>query len=619
MDKYSVLKEYFGYTQFRKGQEQLIDCILGGGDVLGIMPTGAGKSICYQVPAMLLCGMTIVVSPLISLMQGQVRALTDAGIPAACLHSGMTQAEYFAALDAVRAGEIRLLYAAPERLLTDAFLSLTETVAIAMVAVDEAHCLSQWGQDFRPSYLQIAEFLEALPVRPVVAAFTATATDEVSADIKRLLNLRAPLELVTGFDRPNLRWEVEQARPSKKYEKLLEILRRNEGKSGIIYCISRRLTEEVCAKLCADGYRATRYHAGLSAEERKANQDSFLRDDTPIITATNAFGMGIDKSNVSFVVHYNMPRSMEAYYQEAGRAGRDGMPAECVLLFCDGDVRTNRLFIEEDSENDIISEEQRESVRKKDWARLDAMVRYCNRTDCLRQYILEYFGEAAPGFCGNCGACLDDTEQIDATVQAQKILSCVYRLGQRGTHGSARLISDILAGKETKQIVQMDYRSLSTYALMKDTSAKQIRHMTEVLLSRGYLSVHTDEYSALYLTPRANAVLRGKETVTMPIPKQDLQQTVRERRLAAMPDFDMDTVLYERLRRVRSRFATREAMPAYIICSDATLRDMCVKRPLDEESMLAVSGVGKYKYDKYGEAFIEEIRAYTEETEASHD
>ncbi|HAG13864.1 MAG TPA: ATP-dependent DNA helicase RecQ, partial [Ruminococcus sp.] len=365
-------------------------------------PTGAGKSVCYQVPAMLLCGMTIVVSPLISLMQDQVAALRNAGMPAACLHSNLSAAEYFQTLDMIRDGQIKLLYASPERLMTESFLSLTDSVAVAMVAVDEAHCLSQWGQDFRPSYLQIAEFLRELPRRPVVAAFTATATQAVRDDIVRLLGLQHPMELVTGFDRKNLRWIVE--RPTDKYAALLRILKRNRGKSGIVYCISRRVTEEICSKLCADGFAATRYHAGLSPTERLANQEAFLRDEMQIITATNAFGMGIDKSNVSFVVHYNMPKSMEAYYQEAGRAGRDGMPAECTLLYSPQDIRTNTFLIENnDAENDRLSPEERASVRQKDMRRLQAMVRYCSSTDCLRHFILGYFGEKSPTHCGNCG------------------------------------------------------------------------------------------------------------------------------------------------------------------------------------------------------------------------
>ena len=608
MDKYSVLKEYFGYTRFRTGQEQLIDHILTGGDVLGIMPTGAGKSICYQVPAMLLCGITIVVSPLISLMQDQVTALKDAGMPAACLHSGMSQNDYFTVLDAVRNGEIKMLYAAPERLLTDAFLALTDSVAIAMVAVDEAHCLSQWGQDFRPSYLQIAQFLDLLPRRPVVAAFTATATDSVRADIRRLLKLQNPLEIVTGFDRENLRWIVERPAASKKYEALLEVLARNKGKSGIVYCISRRLTEEICAKLRADGYQATRYHAGLSPEERTRNQEAFLRDECPIITATNAFGMGIDKSNVSFVVHYNMPKSMEAYYQEAGRAGRDGMPAECVLLYNKADIRTNLLFIEGDSENDIITSEQREEVRKKDRERLNAMVQYCNLTDCLRHFILAYFGEESAGFCGNCGSCLTETEVIDVTLEAQKILSCVYRLAQRGRAGTSRLIAYILCGKDVKQVVENNYQTLSTYGLMKNTDNKQIQHMVEILLSRGYLSMQ--EFQALHLTPKANAVLRGQEKVIMQLPKEDLRQTKRMQKLAAMPDYGLDEELFRILRKVREKLAAKEFVPAYIVFSDATLRDMCIKRPTDEDALLAVSGVGKYKLDKYGDAFLTALREY---------
>ena len=614
MTPQTILKEYFGYDRFRDGQEALIRQILSGGDVLGIMPTGAGKSICYQVPAMLMTGITVVVSPLISLMQDQVAALKDAGLPAACLHSNLDQRAYFDTLDAVRRGEIRLLYAAPERLLTDAFLSLTDTVAVAMVAVDEAHCLSQWGQDFRPGYLQIAEFLEQLPRRPVVAAFTATATQSVRDDIRRLLGLREPLELVTGFDRKNLRWIVE--RPTKKYEALLRILKRNKGKSGIVYCISRRVTEEICSKLCADGFRAARYHAGLSPEERTANQEAFLRDEVQIITATNAFGMGIDKSNVSFVVHYNMPKSMEAYYQEAGRAGRDGSPAECTLLYSPQDIRTNTFLIENsEQENDRLTPEQRSAVKQKDFERLQAMVRYCSLTDCLRHYILGYFGEQSPTHCGNCGSCLAETETVDATVPAQKILSCVFRVAQRGRRCGTKMLCDILQGKDTKQLKEAGYQTLSTYGLLGDISRIHLEHMVSILLSRGYLMTDTGQYATLSLTPKANAVLRGQETVQMALPQHDLKQTRREQQLANMPDYGVDEVLFQKLRRVREKLAAKEFVPAYIVFSDATLRDMCNKRPLDEEQMLAISGVGKYKMDKYGEAFLTALREYAAEQE----
>ena len=616
MTPQSVLKEYFGYDRFRDGQEALIAQILAGGDVLGIMPTGAGKSICYQVPAMLMTGITIVVSPLISLMQDQVAALRDAGIPAACLHSNLEQNAYFDTLDAVRNGEIRLLYAAPERLLTDAFLSLTDSVAVAMVAVDEAHCLSQWGQDFRPGYLEIASFLEQLPRRPVVAAFTATATQAVRDDIRRLLKLREPLELVTGFDRKNLRWIVE--RPAKKYEALLRILKRNKNKSGIVYCISRRVTEEICSKLCADGFRAVRYHAGLSAEERTANQEAFLRDEVQIITATNAFGMGIDKSNVSFVVHYNMPKSMEAYYQEAGRAGRDGMPAECTLLYSPQDIRTNMFLIENsEQENDRLTPAERAAVKQKDIERLQAMIRYCSLTDCLRHFILRYFGEQAPTHCGNCGSCLAETETVDATVPAQKILSCVYRVAQRGRHCGSRMLCDILQGRDTKQLREAGYQTLSTYGLLGDLSRVHLEHMVSILISRGYLLTDANQYATLSLTAKANAVLRGQEQVQMALPLRDLKQTKREQQLANMPDYGVDEELFQKLRRVREKLAAREFVPAYIVFSDATLRDMCSKRPRNEEEMLAISGVGKYKMDKYGEAFLMALAEYEGERAGS--
>ncbi len=608
----AVLKEYFGYDRFRDGQAALISRILEGGDVLGIMPTGAGKSVCYQVPAMLLTGMTVVISPLISLMEDQVAALREAGIPAACLHSNLDRDAYFQTLDAVREGAVRLLYAAPERLLTDMFLSLTDTVAIAMIAVDEAHCLSQWGQDFRPSYLEIAEFLQLLPRRPVVAAFTATATESVRADIRRLLGLQAPLELVTGFDRENLRWIVE--RPSNKYKALLEVLRRNRGKSGIVYCISRKQTDNVCEKLRADGFAVGRYHAGMSPQERSANQEAFLHDEIQIITATNAFGMGIDKSNVSFVVHYNMPKSMEAYYQEAGRAGRDGSPAECVLLFSPQDISTNMLLIESSAQDhDRLTPQQREAIRKKDTERLQAMVRYCSLTDCLRHFILRYFGEDSPGHCGNCGSCLTDTETVDATVAAQKILSCVFRVRQRGSACGSRMLCDILQGKDTKQLQERGYAQLSTYGLMRDISRVQLEHMVNILISRGYLVTDTGQYRTLSLGERAVPVLRGQEQVTMSLPRHDLKETKRQKRLAEMPDYEPDEALFQKLRKVRERLAAREHMPAYIVFSDATLREMCTKRPSDDEELLAISGVGRHKLEKYGEAFLDALAKYAEE------
>ena len=600
-----ILRDFFGYDKFRGGQEALITRILQGGDVLGIMPTGAGKSICYQVPALMLPGMTVVVSPLISLMQDQVTALRESGIAAACLHGNLSSEEYFATLDAIRAGQVCLLYAAPERLLTDAFLSLADYVQISLVAVDEAHCLSQWGQDFRPHYLEIADYLSRLPQRPVVAAFTATATAAVREDIRRLLRLRDPLELVTGFDRENLRWIVEQ--PQKKYDALLRILREHKGKSGIIYCLTRKLTDEVCEKLRKDGFSCVNYHAGLSPEVRTANQDAFIRDEVPLITATNAFGMGIDKSNVSFVVHYNMPKSMEAYYQEAGRAGRDGMPADCILLYSAQDIRLNQFLIDkDDTENDRMTPEQRAAVREKDHARLNAMVRYCTLTDCLRHYILRYFGEESPMHCGNCGSCLSDTETVDATVDAQKILSCVYRMDQRGLHGGVRLVCDTLQAKETKQTTALRLSSLSTYGIMQETPRKQLEQMVNILISRGYLHVASGQFPTLELTTKSHPVLRGKETVQMALPKHQ----PKKKTLDSVPDFAGDEALFERLKKVRSRLAAKEYVPAYIIFNNATLQAMCEQMPLNAAEMLDVPGVSRHKMEKYGDAFLQAIRDY---------
>lgn len=620
-DAQQILREYFGYDSFREGQQQLIAQILRGGDVLGIMPTGAGKSLCYQVPALMLPGLTVVISPLISLMEDQVAALRQTGIPAVCLHSNLDQQTYFAQLDEVRAGRVRLLYAAPERLLTDSFLALSAQRPVAMVAVDEAHCLSQWGQDFRPGYLDIAEYLTRLPQRPIVAAFTATATKTVREDIRRLLGLHEPLELVTGFDRENLRWVLE--RPSRKYDALLRHLKRMKAKSGIVYCISRRLTDEVCEKLCADGFSAARYHAGLTPAERAANQDAFLRDEVQIMVATNAFGMGIDKSNVSFVIHYNCPKSMEAYYQEAGRAGRDGMPAECILLYSAGDIHINQMLIEGDRENDRLTPEQRQAVTRQDHARLSAMVRYGGLSDCLRHYILGYFGESSPAHCGNCSCCLTETEKADVTVPAQKILSCVFRAAQRGINCGQRLLCDVLQGKETDQITKLRLESLSTYGILTDVPRAKLERMVQILISRGCIAVNTEQYNSLSLTPRANPILRGQETVEMALPKEKPRavsrsgKTAEPVQLSAMPEFSANEDLFQRLRRVRERLAAKEYVPAYVIFSDATLHDMAKRRPATPDQMLAVSGVGSYKLAKYGAVFLQTIAEYTQETGAA--
>ena len=409
MNKFDILKEYFGHSGFRSGQAEMIDNILAGRDVLGIMPTGAGKSICYQVPAMLLDGMTIVVSPLISLMKDQVSALISAGVSAACINSSLTQEEYSDTVSRAFRNGFKIIYVAPERLDSPELLKLASAVRISMVTVDEAHCVSQWGQDFRPSYLHITSFIEKLHYRPIISAFTATATDDVKEDIIRILGLREPFSLTTGFDRKNLYFSV--LHPASKYTALRELLEKYKDKCGIVYCLSRKNVEEVCERLNSDGFTATRYHAGLSDAERHRNQEDFIYDRKRIMVATNAFGMGIDKSDVSFVIHYNMPKNIESYYQEAGRAGRDGEPAECILLYSGNDVRTNNFMIEKSrEENNDLSDEQKDIMLERDKQRLKEMTFYSTTSGCLREFILNYFGEKAPNYCGNCSSCVNGFE-----------------------------------------------------------------------------------------------------------------------------------------------------------------------------------------------------------------
>ena len=441
MEKVELLQRVFGYSSFRSGQEKLIDGVLSGQDVFGIMPTGGGKSMCYQLPALMLPGITLVISPLISLMRDQVMALKAAGVPAAFLNSTLTGAQMQAAYRNLLAGRYKIVYVAPERLDYPGFGAVVEKLNISFVAVDEAHCISQWGQDFRPSYLRIVQFIDSLPKRPVVGAFTATATRSVQEDVERILELRSPVREVTGFDRPNLYFEVIQ--PESKDKALLRLLAGRKGKSGIVYCATRKKVESVCELLCDHGYAATRYHAGLSEAERSENQEDFLYDRKTVMVATNAFGMGIDKSNVSFVIHYNMPKSIEAYYQEAGRAGRDGAEADCILLFSPGDVQTARFLINNGSDNEEMDAVQREEVRRQDLERLDAMIGYCKTKSCLRGYILDYFGQKHPAMCGNCGSCKGNFRSVDITREAQIILSCVKRVHDAlGYNVGANLLVD---------------------------------------------------------------------------------------------------------------------------------------------------------------------------------
>ena len=605
MDKFQVLREFFGHESFRSGQEQLIDNILSGRDVLGIMPTGAGKSLCYQVPALMLRGITVVVSPLISLMKDQVSALVSAGVSAACINSAMTAQEYYDFFRRASAGEYRIIYAAPERLATEEFLRFAENTSIAMVTVDEAHCVSQWGQDFRPSYLHIIDFIERLSYRPVVSAFTATATSEVRDDIVRILRLNDPFVITTGFDRPNLYFAVMN--PGNKYQQLVSLIKGYGDKCGIVYCLARKTVEEVCEKLNSDGFSATRYHAGLSAEERQLNQEEFIYDRCRIMVATNAFGMGIDKSDVRYVIHYNMPKNLESYYQEAGRAGRDGENSECTLLYSPMDVRTNQFLIDNSREaDDQLDPEVAEEVRRKDIERLKFMTFYSTTSDCLRHFILRYFGENSPENCGNCSCCLIGHETTDITLDAKKIISCVYRVHQIGREFGKTMICDILRGNANERLMSLGLDRLSTYGIMKEDAPKKIRSEIDFLVQNGYLSMSEGDYPVLRLSAESGAVLRGEKELTMRLPKvlPKAQKKAREKQFFA------DDELFEMLRKLRKSLAEEENKPAYIVFDDSALRDMRRKMPTTKEEFLEVSGVGKVKAEKYSKAFCGLIKEY---------
>ncbi len=599
-----ILKQYFGYDAFRPGQDTLIGAVLSRRDALGIMPTGAGKSICYQVPALALPGLTVVVSPLISLMKDQVGALVQAGVPAGCLNSTMDYAEYDETIYRALRGGLKLLYVAPERLDTPALARLAAQAPISMVTIDEAHCVSQWGQDFRPSYLRIAEFIASLPARPVVSAFTATATAEVRDDIVRLLGLREPALVTTGFDRPNLQFEVR--RPPEKMRELLHILRAHGRQcTAIVYCATRKGVEQVCDTLCEHGYAATRYHAGLSDRERRDNQDDFLFDRKSIMVATNAFGMGIDKSNVSLVVHYNMPKNLESYYQEAGRAGRDGSPAACILLYAGRDVQTNQFLIENSSPDPALGEETRAALRQKDLDRLRDMTFYCATEGCLRQYLLRYFGERAPDFCGSCGNCLTHFDTVDVTVEAQKIVSCVYRLQQRGYRFGKGMVSEILRAGSDPRIAAYGLTDLSTYGIMREEKPARVRAILEYLLLHGYLAQTAGDKPCVTLSARSAEIIRERRPVSMKLPRRAAPAKTKTAKADAAP-----SGLYDVLREVRAKLARLAGVPPYVIFSNATLADMAAHRPRTRAEFLEVSGVGDTKAQKYGKRFLDAIADY---------
>lgn len=613
MDKFSILKHNFGHSRFRQGQEALIDAILSGRDVLGVMPTGGGKSLCYQVPALMLSGVTLVISPLISLMKDQVSALKKSGITAAYINSSLTSDQLRLVYERTSKGAYKLLYIAPERLITKEFLALIQKIEISLVSVDEAHCISQWGQDFRPSYLKIADFIDALPHRPVVAAFTATATAEVQQDIIRLLRLIDPMCNVTGFDRPNLFFDVQS--PKNKMSVLLNLLRERKEKNGIIYCATRASVERICQHLCDKGISATCYHAGLDEATRRSNQDAFQFDRKNVMVATNAFGMGIDKSNVNFVIHYNMTKSLEAYYQEAGRAGRDGEPADCILLFSAGDIETARFLIK-NSSNEELSEDAQALVRQKDYERLQTMVGYCKTTKCLRGYILDYFGQKHEAVCGNCGNCKSSYQLNDITIPAQMILSCVIRVKENlGYFVGKTLIIQTLRGSKEKRLLDLGLNRLSTYGLMNKMTAEQVHTLIDFLELDGYLHINS-LHSTLEPTPTASSVLFKGKKVFMPVRTVSAsfttEKNIRQTELSSGSK-EVDK-LFAVLKAVRTQIAQQENIPAYIVFSNATLMDMAVKAPRTMAEFLDVSGVGETKAARYGEVFLKAIAAQKEDS-----
>ncbi len=604
MDELAVLKQYFGYDAFRPGQREAVRALLSGRDVLCVMPTGAGKSLCYQVPALLLPGVTLVVSPLISLMKDQVAALNQAGVRAAYLNSSLTPRQFQLALENAAQGMYRLIYVAPERLETVDFQYLCQQVPVPLLAVDEAHCVSQWGQDFRPSYLRIRDFVEKLPRRPVLGAFTATATPEVRADIEALLGLDVPLCVATGFDRPNLRFAVEHVSARDKFPALLRILKEQEGRSGIVYCLARRTVEEVCEALRAYGASATRYHAGLPDAERRQNQDDFLYDRARVMVATNAFGMGIYKSNVAFVVHYNMPKNLESYYQEAGRAGRDGSPALCTLLYSGQDIKRNAFLIDREGDNPLLSEEQARAVREGMHEGLRRMARYCTTGDCLRACILRYFGEQAMNACGNCSNCDEEsTEDLDVGDEARALLACVRELGERF---GRTLVLAVLRGRDSKRVREMNLAQARAFGVLRGCTQEHLMLLCDFLLERGILLSSGGTYPVLRLGPGAEEILRGG-ALYMRVRREAAEgrpRRTRDARRAPAAEAPVDEALLERLKELRNRLAATAGVPAYVVFSDATLRDMCAKRPRTQEEFLAVSGVGAYKLRRYGAAFL---------------
>lgn len=578
-----LLKQYFGYDEFRPGQKEIIQKVIDQENVLGIMPTGSGKSICYQLPALLLDGLTVVVSPLISLMKDQVDAANQLGIPATFINSSLDGYETARRFQEIDIQQYRLLYIAPERFIMPDFIQAMKRWNVRMIAIDEAHCISQWGHDFRPSYLQMANQLDQLPNRPVIVALTATATVQVAADIKRLLKIPENNHIQTGFERENLRFQV--IKDQKKEQYLIEYLKINKNQSGIIYAATRKEVDRLYHLLKKFDFSVGRYHGGLNENERTEMQEAFLYDRLQLIVATNAFGMGINKSNVRFVIHYQIPGSLEAYYQEAGRAGRDGLSSEAILLFSPQDIQVQKFFIQQS--------QREEGQKQKEYEKLKAMTEYVYIESCLQQYILNYFGETSSP-CNRCGNCLDDREIVEVTTEAQMVLSCLKRMGEN--YGKQMLMK-VLAGSKEQKLQALGFGHLSTYGLMKNQSQKETMQLIEYLISNGYLLTINGEYPVLKVTERGIQVLKGQESVYRKEPKK-VQQ---------LSDEETDT-LFEVLRELRTDLASEAGVPPYVVFSDSTLKEMSRIRPSSRLEMLQIKGVGQSKLDKYGEAFLSRIK-----------
>ncbi|MDL2263838.1 DNA helicase RecQ [Synergistaceae bacterium OttesenSCG-928-I11] len=596
----TILKKFFGFDSFRKGQEETIQHILSGRDVLCVMPTGSGKSLCYQIPAMLMEGVTIVLSPLISLMKDQVDALRQNGVRAAAINSAMEWDDVKPVFRQIRAGETKLLYIAPERLEGVGFREFLAEIDVSMVVVDEAHCVSHWGHDFRPSYLNISPTVASLPNRPVVAAFTATATHEVRADIVAQLDLADPHTLITGFDRENLFFQVEH--PLDKTGFLLDYLKKFPNMPGIVYCSTRKAVEEVCSDLRAFGVQAVRYHAGLDDEERRTNQESFLYDRATVMVATNAFGMGIDKSNVRFVIHYNMPSSIDSYYQEAGRAGRDSAPADCILMFGRKDVVTARY---------LISQSDDSSAREASFKKLRAMIDYVNTSGCLRYFILRYFGEEGlDDACEDCGNCSSVIERTDVTVEAQKILSCVYRMAEKtgGRTFGQTVLTDVLRGSGRSAVKSLGFDRISTWGLMKSYSAEAVRRITDFLMAEGFLDVDDGEFPTLRLTGKARAFFKSGTRLLMRKYEEKPDRKPKKGVTSIARKEVVNEDLFEILRELRRKLAAGEGVPPYVVFSDKTLFAICEALPENDRALLDINGVGQVKLEKYGDAFLEAVR-----------